>query len=559
MNSQKISTTLALCALLAMPTTSWADDVAELATAGDPAFEKIVKPFLLSHCAGCHGANKQKGERRFDTLASTIDGDDSFVDYQDILDQLNLGEMPPQEAKQPSPERRREVVVWLTRKIKQYHLKREALSGETVLRRLNSREYENTIRDLMHLEMSMFQPAANFPRERTTEHLDNIGATLVTSGYLLSKYLDAADLIVQKSLYPREKPAVQKWTFRDEFKQQPEIDQVHRKTHGHSHLTLYEVIAADRPEGAYASIHAFEEGVPFDGFYEIRFKAKALNREHPYDPKLLGTDPREPLRLGIVAGNYLAGDLHKQQAIEPLLTELDLSDGEDSYSVRVWLDAGYTPRFTFRNGTMDVRSLWGRLISKYPDQFPKLERGIVAARFTAIKYGKIPQIHIDDIEIQGPFFDQWPKQSQKLLLGDDCEQILATGKMSPRANASWNRVVLSTGIPSSRHVVGSRACRCGGRSATESRTEFVGRLFRWFEDRSLFSQFLVSRGGKGRPAFSARIGISTFILSLVIDARSTIVRFGDREQTPGSRDFGCRSRTLVKWPEVEKFREGLFG
>ncbi|MFT7640683.1 MAG: hypothetical protein ACI9G1_002427, partial [Pirellulaceae bacterium] len=179
-----------------------------------------------------------------------------------------------------------------------------------------------------------------------------------------------------------------------------------------------------------ASIHAFEEGVPFDGFYEIRFKAKALNREHPYDPKLLGTDPRDPLRLGIVAGNYLAGDLHKQQAIEPLLTELDLSDGEDSYSVRVWLDAGYTPRFTFRNGTMDVRSLWGRLISKYPDQFPKLERGIVAARFTAIKYGKIPQIHIDDIEIQGPFFDQWPKQSQKLLLGDDCEQILATGKMS---------------------------------------------------------------------------------------------------------------------------------
>ena len=53
------------------------------------------------------------------------------------------------------------------------------------------------------------------------------------------------------------------------------------------------------------------------------------------------------------------------------------------------LDAGITPRFTFRNGLMDVRNLWSQLLKKYKDQFPaRTKPGIVEARFNAIKFGK---------------------------------------------------------------------------------------------------------------------------------------------------------------------------
>ena len=86
-------------------------------------------------------------------------------------------------------------------------------------------------------------------------------------------------------------------------------------------MTLYDVIGADKHEGAYGPILAFKEGVPEDGIYEIRLKAEAVNRLHPYDPEFLGTDPDEPLRLGIVAGNHLVGQLHKPQPVEPLLAE----------------------------------------------------------------------------------------------------------------------------------------------------------------------------------------------------------------------------------------------
>jgi hypothetical protein len=406
---------------------AWGDESADV----PGSFAATVRPFLTKYCMECHGPGKQKGERRFDTLSSAIDGDDTLVDFQDMLDQLNLGAMPPEEAQQPADEERRAVIEWLTGQLAEFHRQRRATGGHAVLRRLNAREYRNTIRDLLQLNMTMFDPTVSFPRDQTSEHLDNLGSTLVTSGYLLSQYLAAADRAIEKAIYPLERPPVQTWTFRSGFRQQPEIDQVHRRTNEFSHLTLYDVIGADKHEGAYAPIHAFADGVPYDGIYEIRLRAEALNRLHPYSPEFLGTDPSEPLRLGIVAGNRRAGELHKPQPMEPLLAELDLADESKWYTVRIWLDAGFTPRFTFRNGLMDARELWGKLVKRYADQFPKPQRGgIVEVRFNAIKYGKLPQIHIHEVEIEGPLYESWPKPSQSAVFGPDCARLLESGSLA---------------------------------------------------------------------------------------------------------------------------------
>ncbi len=401
---------------------------AEPATESNLSFDNTVKPFVKAFCSDCHGAEQQKGDRRFDSLPAAIADDDTLVDYQDILDQLNLAEMPPRKAKQPSADQRRKVVRWLTTTIARYHQERSDTHRGTMLRRLNAREYRNTIRDLLHLDMTMFHPTAAFPRDQMTEHLDNVGQSLVTSSHLLANYLDAAEEIVNKAIFPLQKPPVRKWEFRDGFHQQPEIDQVHRKTNHFDHMTLYDVIGADKPEGAYGPIHAFAEGVPYDGIYELRIKAEAVNRLHPYDDDFLGTDRNEPLRLGIVPGDHTVGELHLSQPIEPLLAEIDLADEAKWYTVRVWLDAGYTPRFTFRNGLMDARNLWGRLIKKYPEQFPKGLKGIVELRFNAIKHGKLPQIHIHEIEIEGPFYDAWPRASQVATLGNQWDGSEAIGQ-----------------------------------------------------------------------------------------------------------------------------------
>lgn len=460
--------TLLALAMFLLVSPAQADD-------GEASFKKSVEPFLTRYCTACHGPKQQKGDRRFDGLNGIIVDSNALADYQDVLDLLNLGEMPPAKALQPKDQERRVVVLWLTGAIQAWHRDHKTSEGRATLRRLNSREYRNTVRDLLSLNMTMFDPATKFPRDQTVVHLDNVGSELVTSGYLLQQYLSAAEQVIDKAMYPLEKPAVQTWKFQDSFRQQPEIDQVFRSVGEFQYMTLFDVIGADKPEGAYGPIHAFADGVPFDGVYEIRVKAEALNREHPYNDALVGTDRSQPFRLGIRPGLKHVGNLHLTQPVEPLLAEIELADEEKWYTVRVWLDAGYTPRFTFRNGLMDARGMWAKIVRKYPEQFPKRVRpGIVEDRYNAIRHGKLPQIRIEEVEIEGPLYDQWPTASQRSLLGEHWKEA-ASGELTDQqqrliltrfATRAYRRPVSTEEVERVFQVVQSR--QEGGRSPLEA-------------------------------------------------------------------------------------------
>ena len=58
-------------------------------------YKEKIAHYFEKHCYKCHGENKQKSDRRFDLLSFPISDEDQLIDYQDALDQLNLGEMPP--------------------------------------------------------------------------------------------------------------------------------------------------------------------------------------------------------------------------------------------------------------------------------------------------------------------------------------------------------------------------------------------------------------------------------------------------------------------------------
>ncbi len=92
-----------------------------------------------------------------------------------------------------------------------------------MLRRLNRREYMNTVGDLFGINMTMFDPTTKFPRDQTVDHLDNVGDTLKTSAYLLSQYLDAADQVVEKAFAAQDRPSEQSWKFNGHFVQQTEL------------------------------------------------------------------------------------------------------------------------------------------------------------------------------------------------------------------------------------------------------------------------------------------------------------------------------------------------
>ncbi|MFM2171258.1 MAG: hypothetical protein RI957_1487 [Verrucomicrobiota bacterium] len=72
---------------------------------------------MENHCFSCHGAKKQKGEIRFDDLEA-IDPVDLQKLFAESKEALQIGEMPPEEAKsQPSKEERELLVKWLDTQI----------------------------------------------------------------------------------------------------------------------------------------------------------------------------------------------------------------------------------------------------------------------------------------------------------------------------------------------------------------------------------------------------------------------------------------------------------
>ena len=126
------------------------------------AFSRVVEldqkvfQFTQNYCIKCHGSEKDKGDRTFHQLSREFSGkqmidlgdEDKVNLLHDILDQLNLGEMPPKkkEVGQPKAEEIKQTISWLTKTL--VELEKEKGPKQTVLRRLNRREYRNTMRDL---------------------------------------------------------------------------------------------------------------------------------------------------------------------------------------------------------------------------------------------------------------------------------------------------------------------------------------------------------------------------------------------------------------------------
>lgn len=430
----------------------------------DDQFKSLIVPFLKKHCYKCHGSEESEGDRRFDLLDFPLTDDNALIELQDVLDQLNLGEMPPLSEPQPDVAEASKVIRWLTAEIAEFQNQRKGTGGETVLRRINRREYVNTISDLFHLNTTSFDPTIGFPADQKVDHLDNQGQALVTSGFLLDQYLGAADIIVEKALPSLVKPEIQEWSFEDGFQQgeftgfvtgvefrekterqlnrikgtlrnlanasepdksksirdraNTEFEDLARTVERiPTQIRLYEHPRSQRHVGSYGYLSDFSNGVPHDGFYRIVVDVEALNRVPPYEENYSKTRTEEPLMLGIVTGDVREGPLHLPQKIEPELARFELADGKQKVQARVWLHKGTTPRFTYVNGSHRARAAHIEIGTILMGQAGlKPQKGNDAYAY-GLQHAKLPQIRINSVSLRGPIYDQWPTRTQVELLG----------------------------------------------------------------------------------------------------------------------------------------------
>ena len=157
-----------------------------VASAMADTYRDQVRPFLESHCIRCHGAKKQKGDLRLDNLSADFNVRSAAGKWIEVMDNLNLGEMPPEGEQQPDAEKLRQVAGWIASELRAAQRRSAGGGGRILLRRLNRMEYANTIRDLLHLLFLPGEsPARHLPPDATYDtHLGRILGSLEKAGQL---------------------------------------------------------------------------------------------------------------------------------------------------------------------------------------------------------------------------------------------------------------------------------------------------------------------------------------------------------------------------------------
>lgn len=161
-----------------------------------------LEPFLKENCVKCHGPDKQRGQLRFDEVSWEITNNDTAQRWQDVLDVLNGGEMPPEDEPQPSDAELSQILDTLTGALLKARMRLTDHGGEIKMRRLNQREYANTVRELFGFRV----PLDMIPEDGESEDFDTVGADQFFTSSHFEKYLELGKVVAANGFVWSGKP-----------------------------------------------------------------------------------------------------------------------------------------------------------------------------------------------------------------------------------------------------------------------------------------------------------------------------------------------------------------
>ena len=192
---------------------------------------KEMTAFLNDYCIKCHGPKKSKGDFRVDKLGM-IKNVVQAEEWQLVLDNLHLGEMPPEDEKRPGIKELNKHTEWIEAELRKARKVLKGHTGEVVLRRLNRQEYAYTIQDIFGVYKDV---TSSFPEDAKEDGFSNNGASLMLSSAQITEYMKAADKILKEVMNTGHKPNFHNVTYtlndknKDDWKRQPQHREHKRK------------------------------------------------------------------------------------------------------------------------------------------------------------------------------------------------------------------------------------------------------------------------------------------------------------------------------------------
>lgn len=332
-----------------------------------PASDR-VRSFLGRHCLECHGPAKARNDFRVDQLSLNLADKVVRDRWLTVLERLKEGTMPPESKPRPDPQDVQAVLEWFNGRLTAVQAARRATQGRVVLRRLNRAEYENTLRDLLGVEVDLKDL---LPPDASADGFDNVGEALHTSSFLMEKYLEAADKALNVAIANGPQPPLVKkrLSCKDERHVKITAERVFRPLD--DGLVFF-------TSSAWHAVTMSQFYPPDRGSYRFRICASAVQSEG------------KPVTFRVLAGpmlmasrNHLVG-YFDAPADKPTVVE-------------------FVDRLEARS-TINI-----------------LPYGLTSAQ-AVNKVGaenwKGPGLAVQWVEVEGPLHDTWPPASHRRLFGD---------------------------------------------------------------------------------------------------------------------------------------------
>lgn len=188
---------VALLTAICLATTATAQNGDASKDDSTDTFRRDIVPLLEQYCVECHLEDDAEGGIALDGFASQDDAIQAGRVWIRILDVIESGAMPPEEMPQPTSQQRQRIIDWIENDYFAALCSENVAPPAVVIRRLNRQEYDNTLRDLIGLELGL---AKDFPADDIGFGYDNIGSALNVSPIHIEKYLRAAQQAMEAAI-----------------------------------------------------------------------------------------------------------------------------------------------------------------------------------------------------------------------------------------------------------------------------------------------------------------------------------------------------------------------
>lgn len=365
-----------------------------------------VADLLTASCVACHDADQAAGGLVIPALGTDLSERSVRDAFVLMHDRVAKRQMPPEGSDLPDEQRDR-LLGALAAVVTAADLADVLAHGRVPLRRLNRHEYEQTLRDVLHLPA--LDVRDRLPEDRIRDGFNKSATGLDFSRIQLESTLDAAEAALRAAIAERLDPlppdtyaAISTALFAGEAYGEPQARFFAKDD------VLIAMPAADDPDvecaifrSAYWPYHGYPRGFVASrgGLYRVRFRGRAV---HQLEGLRLVAAPRPvsmTFRARAPSGPDVSGDV---QAVGGVF---DVAPEGGDYETTVLLKAGQTIEY----------SLLGLAVPLARN----VDGGEPSYRFPPLPPDGHPGVAVKSLEIVGPLQpESWPPPSHRLLFDD---------------------------------------------------------------------------------------------------------------------------------------------